>query len=88
MADPRDLPPTEFSNAMNDIGRPVGTEYRATPEWQIFLAGRMAESRRQHEDLAAAKDGIRRLQKEAMELDDPRYRNYSPIPGTAIAVRT
>ena len=82
-----DLPPTEFSNAMNAIGRPVGTEYRAAPEWQIFLAGRIFEIRRQQEVLSFAKEDIRRLQDEATELDDPRYRNYSPIPGTGIAVR-
>ena len=57
-----DLPPTEFSNAMNRVGRPVGLDYRTRPEWKIFLAGMMAERQRQHEELTAAKERILRLQ--------------------------
>ena len=57
-----DLPPTEFSNAMNRIGSPVGLDYRTRPEWSIFLAGMLAERQKQHEELTLAKERIRRLQ--------------------------
>ncbi len=34
------LPPTEFSNAMHNIERPVDVAtWRRTPEWQIYIAG-------------------------------------------------
>jgi hypothetical protein len=62
-----ELPPSEFSNAMHKIGRPVGTEYRSTPEWRIWMAARKAENKRMKDDLRAADELIERLEREIEE---------------------
>jgi hypothetical protein len=59
-----ELPPIEFSNAMHKIGRPVGTDYRSTPEWKIWLAARRFENRRMRDELKAADEVIERLERE------------------------
>jgi hypothetical protein len=58
-----DLPPADFSNAMNKIGRPVGFGYRETPEWRIFLAGRKSEANESRSRLDAAREEIDYLER-------------------------
>ena len=59
-----ELPPSDFSNAMHKIGRPVGMEYRLAPEWEIWLAARRFENRRMRDELAAADELIEMLERE------------------------
>jgi hypothetical protein len=59
-----ELPPADFSNAMNGIGRPVGIDYREAPEWRIWLAARKAENRQMEDDLKAAAERIERMRRE------------------------
>jgi hypothetical protein len=58
------LPPSDFSNAMHKIGRPVGMEYRLAPEWEIWLAARRFENRRIRDELEAADELIEMLERE------------------------
>ena len=62
-----DLPPSDFSNAMHKIGRPVGMEYRLAPEWEIWLAARRFENRRMRDELEAADELIEILERELDE---------------------
>ena len=58
------IPPREFSNAMNKIGRPVGESYRSSPEWKIWLAARKYENGRMKDELEAADELIEMLERE------------------------
>ena len=62
-----ELPPSDFSNAMHKIGRPVGMEYRLAPEWEIWLAARRFENRRMKDELEAAGELIVMLERELDE---------------------
>ena len=53
-----ELPPREFSNAMNRIGQPVGYGFRKTPEWKIWIAARKYEAERLQERIKDAREEI------------------------------
>ena len=59
-----ELPPSDFSNAMHKIGRPVGTDYRSAPEWTIWLAGRRFESRKTRESIEDMEEEIANLERQ------------------------
>ena len=60
----RNLPPTAFSNVLNKIGAPFNADWRSSPEWRIFVAGKREAARDAADQIAMLKDEIERLEED------------------------